>query len=333
MEFILLLVSSLLLTARAAAAASNPVLDVDGNELRRGHRYHAISVSRPGSGLRLAARSNGRCPLNVAQAPSDDFGRPLAFFPENTDDDTVREGSTLNIIFPEPTECPESTVWKLDREWGIVTTGGTLSSAIGRDDSRFAIRRAGDASSEREYQIDVCPCSIGVRRPSCRMACVGSLGLTEQEANLLLNVNNERPHTISSICRTSRRHRSPIAGGSQLSSPTSLPSAERAAAIARPSSEAHCRPSALPRCRRRASPPSAERPAAIAGKSLTLSRQLQFATNHLGPFFLTKLLLNKMKATAKETGTQGRIINVSSSDHAKADGSWLDLDTINDLSK
>ncbi|MQL89332.1 hypothetical protein Taro_021905 [Colocasia esculenta] len=58
-----------------------------------------------------------------------------------------------------------------------------------------------------------------------------------------------------------------------------------------------------------------------------------FIWENAGPFFLTKLLLNKMKATARETGTQGRIINVSSSDHAKADGSWLDLDTINDLSK
>ncbi|MQM16805.1 hypothetical protein Taro_049766 [Colocasia esculenta] len=61
--------------------------------------------------------------------------------------------------------------------------------------------------------------------------------------------------------------------------------------------------------------------------------ELQFATNHLGHFFLTKLLLDKMKATASETGTHGRIINVSSSDHAMADGSWLDLDTINDQSK
>ncbi|MQL84776.1 hypothetical protein Taro_017297 [Colocasia esculenta] len=58
-----------------------------------------------------------------------------------------------------------------------------------------------------------------------------------------------------------------------------------------------------------------------------------FIWENAGPFFLTKLLLDKMKATARETGTQGRIINVSSSDHAKADGSWLDLDTINDQSK
>nr|prf trypsin inhibitor:ISOTYPE=a [Colocasia esculenta] len=175
---------------------ANPVLDVDGNELRRGNRYYAISLRRPNSGLTLAARSNAPCPLNVAQAAPRDYGRPLAFFPENADDDTVQEGSTLNIMFPEPTECRESTVWTLDRETGVVTTGGTSSSEIGPHNERFAIRRAGDASSKREYQIEVCPCSIGVSRPSCRMACVGSLGLTEDEANLLLNINNERPHTV-----------------------------------------------------------------------------------------------------------------------------------------
>ncbi|MQM00618.1 hypothetical protein Taro_033356 [Colocasia esculenta] len=189
MEFILLLVSSLLLTARAAA--SNPVLDVDGNELRRGHLYYASSVRRPGGGLTLAA-PNASCPLNVAQAPFYDYsGRPLAFFPENADDDTVQEGSTLYIMFPEPTACPQSTVWTLDREAGFVTTGGTTSSAIGPHNSRFAIRKAGDA-----YQVKVCPCSTGVHQGSCRMGCVGSLGLIKAGESVLLGTNSERPHTI-----------------------------------------------------------------------------------------------------------------------------------------
>ncbi|MQM00622.1 hypothetical protein Taro_033359 [Colocasia esculenta] len=195
MEFLLLLVSSLLLTARAAA--SNPVLDVDGNELRRGHLYYARSVMRPGGGLTLAA-PNDSCPLNVAQAPFDDYsGRPLAFFPENADDDTVQEGSTLYIMFPERTACPQSTRWTLDREAGFVTTGGTTSSAIGPHYSRFAIRKAGDASSQPDYyQVEVCPCSAGVQRASCRMGCLGSLGLIKAGENVLLGTNSERPHTI-----------------------------------------------------------------------------------------------------------------------------------------
>ncbi|MQM21867.1 hypothetical protein Taro_054912 [Colocasia esculenta] len=197
MEFLLLLVSSLLLTARAAAAASNPVLDVDGNELRRGHLYYARSLIRPGGGLTLAA-PNASCPLNVARAHIFDYsGRPLAFFPENDDDDTVQEGRTLYIMFPEPTACPQSTVWTLDREAGFVTTGGTTSSATGPHNSRFAIRKAGDASSQLNYyQVEVCPCSTGVQRASCRMGCLGSLGLIEARGNVLLGTNSERPHTI-----------------------------------------------------------------------------------------------------------------------------------------
>nr|P35812.1 RecName: Full=Trypsin/chymotrypsin inhibitor [Alocasia macrorrhizos]5WVX_A Chain A, Trypsin/chymotrypsin inhibitor [Alocasia macrorrhizos]5WVX_B Chain B, Trypsin/chymotrypsin inhibitor [Alocasia macrorrhizos]5YCZ_A Chain A, Trypsin/chymotrypsin inhibitor [Alocasia macrorrhizos]5YCZ_B Chain B, Trypsin/chymotrypsin inhibitor [Alocasia macrorrhizos] len=176
---------------------TNPVLDVDGNELQRGQLYYATSVMRPGGGLTLAA-PKGSCPLNVAQAPFDEYsGRPLAFFPENADDDTVQEGSTLYIMFPEPTRCPQSTVWTFDREAGFVTTGGTTSKAIGPHNSRFAIRKAGDASSQpRDYQIEVCPCSTGVERPSCRMGCLGTLGLAEGGKNVLLNINNESPHTI-----------------------------------------------------------------------------------------------------------------------------------------
>ncbi|KAJ4824954.1 Short-chain dehydrogenase TIC 32, chloroplastic [Turnera subulata] len=43
--------------------------------------------------------------------------------------------------------------------------------------------------------------------------------------------------------------------------------------------------------------------------------ELQFATNHLGHFLLTNLLLDVMKKTARETKTEGRIVNVSSDLH------------------
>ncbi|TKW01372.1 hypothetical protein SEVIR_8G175600v4 [Setaria viridis] len=58
----------------------------------------------------------------------------------------------------------------------------------------------------------------------------------------------------------------------------------------------------------------------------------QFATNHLGHFFLTDLLLEKMKATAKETGVQGRIINVSSAGH-RCNGSYFDIEKLGDERK
>jgi NAD(P)-dependent dehydrogenase (short-subunit alcohol dehydrogenase family) len=42
----------------------------------------------------------------------------------------------------------------------------------------------------------------------------------------------------------------------------------------------------------------------------------QFETNYLGHFLLTNLLLDKLKTTAKESGIEGKIINVSSDGHS-----------------
>ncbi|KAI4966446.1 hypothetical protein ZWY2020_059636 [Hordeum vulgare] len=44
--------------------------------------------------------------------------------------------------------------------------------------------------------------------------------------------------------------------------------------------------------------------------------EMTFATNYLGHFLLTKLLLQAMADTARATGVQGRIVNVSSTVHA-----------------
>ncbi|XP_026424638.1 short-chain dehydrogenase TIC 32, chloroplastic-like [Papaver somniferum] len=51
--------------------------------------------------------------------------------------------------------------------------------------------------------------------------------------------------------------------------------------------------------------------------------EMTFATNYLGHFLLTNLLLNKMIETTKETGVQGRIVNVSSSIHSWFSGDGL----------
>ncbi|KAI3879582.1 hypothetical protein MKX03_011743 [Papaver bracteatum] len=64
--------------------------------------------------------------------------------------------------------------------------------------------------------------------------------------------------------------------------------------------------------------------------------ELQFATNHLGHFLLTKLLMDKLKTTAKKSGIEGRIVNVSSTAHRRLfskEDSLLDLEIINDPTK
>ncbi|KAK9147472.1 hypothetical protein Scep_006229 [Stephania cephalantha] len=60
--------------------------------------------------------------------------------------------------------------------------------------------------------------------------------------------------------------------------------------------------------------------------------ELQFATNHLGHFLLTNLLLDTLKRTAKRSKVEGRIVNVSSNAHRYAFGEGISFDKINDES-
>ncbi|QCE08198.1 short-chain dehydrogenase TIC 32, chloroplastic-like [Vigna unguiculata] len=60
--------------------------------------------------------------------------------------------------------------------------------------------------------------------------------------------------------------------------------------------------------------------------------ELQFATNHLGHFLLTNLLLDTMKKTSRETKKEGRIVNVSSEAHKFAYSEGIRFDKINDES-
>ncbi|KAI3501302.1 hypothetical protein L1887_29166 [Cichorium endivia] len=58
--------------------------------------------------------------------------------------------------------------------------------------------------------------------------------------------------------------------------------------------------------------------------------ELQFATNHVGNFLLTNLLLDTMKKTAKESGKEGRIVILSSEIHRMTYKEGIRFDKIND---
>ncbi|XP_075639541.1 short-chain dehydrogenase TIC 32 B, chloroplastic-like [Castanea sativa] len=60
--------------------------------------------------------------------------------------------------------------------------------------------------------------------------------------------------------------------------------------------------------------------------------EMQFATNHIGHFLLTNLLLEKMKNTARSTGIEGRIVNLSSIAHNYTYEQGIRFDQINDES-
>ncbi|KAL6320680.1 hypothetical protein AAG906_008680 [Vitis piasezkii] len=60
--------------------------------------------------------------------------------------------------------------------------------------------------------------------------------------------------------------------------------------------------------------------------------ELQFATNHIGHFLLTNLLLETMKKTARESNKEGRIVNVSSRRHHFSYREGIRFDMISDQS-
>ncbi|CAN6564909.1 unnamed protein product [Malus baccata var. baccata] len=73
--------------------------------------------------------------------------------------------------------------------------------------------------------------------------------------------------------------------------------------------------------------------AGVMGTHFTPSKdkiELQFATNHVGHFLLTNLLLHTMKKTARKSGKEGRIVNVSSEAHCNPYPEGIRFDKIND---
>ncbi|KAF6157730.1 hypothetical protein GIB67_037303 [Kingdonia uniflora] len=61
--------------------------------------------------------------------------------------------------------------------------------------------------------------------------------------------------------------------------------------------------------------------------------EMQFATNHIGHFLLTNLLLENMKSTAEQSKIEGKVVNLSSEGHRFAYSEGIRFDKINDKEK
>ncbi|KAK7283635.1 hypothetical protein RIF29_13278 [Crotalaria pallida] len=75
--------------------------------------------------------------------------------------------------------------------------------------------------------------------------------------------------------------------------------------------------------------------AGISAGPFTLTEdniELTFATNHIGQFLLTNLLLDTMKKTTHQSKKEGRIVNVSSDGHQFTYPEGIRFDKINDQS-
>ncbi|MQL72190.1 hypothetical protein Taro_004530 [Colocasia esculenta] len=180
------LLSSLLLSALAAAAASDAVLDTDGNALKRGTEYYILLSPGKQSGLTLASR-NGECPLDVAKARSeDDNVLPIRFYPADEGEDTVRLSKDANFQFLAYTTCMMSTMWQIRFHEAAnryyVSTGGVPGNP-GKDtlSNWFTIREAEDGSNS--YKLTYCPTVCNFCRPYC-----GDLGLFVEDGRKWLGI-------------------------------------------------------------------------------------------------------------------------------------------------
>ncbi|XVF41518.1 hypothetical protein PTKIN_Ptkin01aG0286000 [Pterospermum kingtungense] len=152
----------------------DPVLDISGQELRRGIDYYILPVVRGrGGGLTLASTGNETCPLDVVQEQQEvSNGLPLTFSPVNVDEGVVRVSADMNIKFSAATICAQSTVWMLENDESIqkfvVTTGGVEGNP-GREtiSNWFEIEKFED-----DYKLAYCPVVCDTCRPVC-----GDLGV------------------------------------------------------------------------------------------------------------------------------------------------------------
>ncbi|MQL91701.1 hypothetical protein Taro_024311 [Colocasia esculenta] len=184
---ILFLLSLGLLLAASSASSPAPVVDTDGDSLERGRQYYATFhiVGVPVAGLMLWPTNNS-CPLHLDVSWFGQHSQPLAFFPEDPAENIIREGNTLYAMFVEPTQCSESTVWKLGSN-GTITTGGTTSTSSDFHKSRFAISKFGNDQDEG-YNFQYCPCSVGANRPSCNAPCHEGLEVNSAREKLPLRL-------------------------------------------------------------------------------------------------------------------------------------------------
>nr|CAI77771.1 kunitz trypsin inhibitor [Populus tremula] len=123
------LLFAFVLSVPSIEADTEPVLDIQGEELKAGTEYIITSIFRGAGGGDVAA-TNKTCPDDVIQYSLDVFqGLPVTFSPASSEDDVIRVSTDLNIKFSIKKACDRSSVWKIQKssnsevQW-LVTTGG-----------------------------------------------------------------------------------------------------------------------------------------------------------------------------------------------------------------
>ncbi|KAG5534225.1 hypothetical protein RHGRI_022377 [Rhododendron griersonianum] len=161
----------------AADSAPNLVLDVEGNELRKGIDYYVLPVIRGNSGgLTLPSTSNATtaCPLDVVQELHEvDNGLPLTFSPVNPKKGLIRVSTDTNIKFSVAIVCVRSTVWRLDGYDESVGKSFVTAGGIEGDPGRETVSNWFRIDEyEGDYKLVFCPMVCNV----CKVRC-GDIGV------------------------------------------------------------------------------------------------------------------------------------------------------------
>ncbi|KAJ7975468.1 Kunitz trypsin inhibitor, partial [Quillaja saponaria] len=141
-------------------AVVKPVLDTDGEPLQWFTNYYVSPhIWGPtGGGLRLGTHRNKSCPLYVTQENSkDERGFPVKFSPVSSKLPFVTTSTNVNIQTIAQTDCVDSRVWRLIKEYtGVWFLGndGIASPGIDGIVSMFKIERAEKIVA---YNLVFCP--------------------------------------------------------------------------------------------------------------------------------------------------------------------------------
>ncbi|XP_022999136.1 miraculin-like [Cucurbita maxima] len=167
----------LVFLAITSTAQLPPVLDTDGQPLRRGVEYYIKpAITNVAGNLTLKNRSNAPCPLYVGQEPvaSTNIGLPVTFTPIVAGEDIIEESMGFNVAFQASSTCITSTQWRVDE---MESATGRRFVGVGNDNGPTGIFRID--RNNGVYNIVWCPEMVG--RPRC-----GSAGILVEDGVRLL---------------------------------------------------------------------------------------------------------------------------------------------------
>jgi len=168
----------------ATTSIAQFVIDTSGEPVENDEDYF-IRPAITGNGGSLTLVTRNSCPFNVGLDPDapQGFAVLLSPFVSNHEEDEVRLGRDLRVIFQAGTSCGQSTEWRLgERD----ATTGRRFIITGRDDSTVGsygnFFRIVQTPSRGIFNIQWCPTEVC---PSCKFEC-GTVGIVRENGKILL---------------------------------------------------------------------------------------------------------------------------------------------------